>query len=75
MAAIQSSFARLDLAMDAITAWETHWSLRGDRLTCRHCGSSQGRWQSRQPFQHRRSCEVAVFADPMPWVAVPGWQG
>jgi hypothetical protein len=75
MAAFQSSIARLDVAMDAITAWETHWALRDDRLTCRHCGSSQGRWQSRQPFQHRRSCDTAPFAEPMPWVAVPGWKG
>jgi len=75
MAATQSNFASLDIALDAITAWETHWALRDERLTCRYCGSSQGRWQSRQPFQHRRSCEGAAFADPMPWAAVPGWQG
>ncbi|WP_263263856.1 hypothetical protein [Pseudomonas sp. RIT-PI-S] len=75
MAVIQSNTAGLELALDAITAWETHWALRGERLTCRHCGSSQGRWQSRQPFQHRRTCDGALLADPMPWVALPGWQG
>jgi hypothetical protein len=74
MAVIQPSTAGLNFALDAITAWETHWALQGDRLTCRHCGSSQGRWQSRQPFQHRRSCDGAPFADPMPWVVLPGWQ-